>query len=112
MKITALKVPLYRQTLEAVVTDDFNKAIEELKINNYTNFNLDDHEAFVANQNDKIYLFIRKDACAGIIAHEAVHICNYIFQSANIKLDIDNDEPYAYLMMWVVEEVNETLKVS
>ena len=110
MEIITIQVPLYGQTIEIVITEDFNSGIEELKIDNDTKFNLNEREAFMANQYDKIWLFIRLDAKPGIIAHECVHICNYIFQEANIKLDLDNDEPYAYLMGWVVEEIHKAIK--
>lgn len=44
-----------------------------------------------------------------VIAHECVHIVNYIFKEKGIKLDLNNDEPQAYLMDWVFNEVNKTL---
>lgn len=105
-----IKIPLYFQTLEIIISEDFDKAMEKYNVVNNSNFKINDDEAFVTYQNDKIYLFIREDVSAGIIAHESVHVCNYVFQGANIRLDIDNDEPYAYLMGWVVQEVHNTLK--
>jgi hypothetical protein len=39
------------------------------------------------------------------LAHEAVHATNLIFKHGNIKLDVNNDEPQAYLLGWFVGEL-------
>lgn len=44
-----------------------------------------------------------------IIAHEAVHIANFICEYAGIKLDTDNDEAYAYILDWVVDQCDKFL---
>ena len=42
-----------------------------------------------------------------LIAHESVHVVNSIFKHCLIDLDLDNDEPQAYLTEWVFEEVEQ-----
>lgn len=108
MKVTKVKVPIYFSVIQIVVAKDLNKALRKLKINE----NGKDHEAFVVYDEDKIILFISKDASQGLIAHESVHIVNLIFKNAHVELDIDNDEPQAYLMGWVVEEITKAIKKS
>lgn len=44
-----------------------------------------------------------------IIAHEIVHLVNYIFKDHGIELDLQNDEPQAYLTGWLTKKINETI---
>lgn len=44
-----------------------------------------------------------------IIAHEVVHLVNYIFKDMGIYLDLDNDEPQAYFTGWLTKRINETI---
>ena len=45
-----------------------------------------------------------------IIAHECVHAANYICQHKGYRLDMTNDEAYAYLVGSLVERVNQCLR--
>ena len=45
-----------------------------------------------------------------LIAHEATHLTNILFKDFGFKLDVDNDEPQAYLLAWFVEQIDEFLK--
>ena len=45
-----------------------------------------------------------------LIAHESVHLVNHLFEDWGIKLDLDNDEPQAYLTGWFVEQIDKFLK--
>jgi hypothetical protein len=45
----------------------------------------------------------------GIIAHEAIHAVNYIAEYAGMQHDIVNDEPFAYLTEWVVDQVYKSV---
>lgn len=47
-----------------------------------------------------------------IIAHESVHAANVIFTSLEIKGDTVNDEPFAYMVGFIVKKINETLKMK
>jgi hypothetical protein len=55
------------------------------------------------------FALFRPDASAGLLAHEAVHLVNKIFADRGVKLDIENDEPQAYLMGWLVNQMNYAL---
>lgn len=44
------------------------------------------------------YVIVLISRHAGLIAHEAVHVANFIFKNICAKPDIENDEPYAYLV--------------
>ncbi len=54
-------------------------------------------------------MFERKSIDAGTIAHEAIHIKNRIFKFTGIKNDLDNDEPEAYLVKWIVNTIHDVL---
>lgn len=47
-----------------------------------------------------------------IVLHESVHVCNAIFQQLSIKVDLDNDEPYAYLMSWIGRSILSALNTE
>jgi acetone carboxylase gamma subunit len=46
----------------------------------------------------------------GVMAHEAVHIADFIFTNCGITHDLDNDEPFAYLVEWIINELYEFYK--
>ena len=41
---------------------------------------------------------------AATIAHECYHAANYIYKRIGAKIDMENDEPFAYLLDFLVEE--------
>jgi hypothetical protein len=43
------------------------------------------------------------------IAHEVVHLKNYIYSDCSIQLDRNNDEPEAYLTGWLFDEIYKFL---
>jgi len=46
----------------------------------------------------------------GCVAHECLHLVNYIFANRNINYDLDNDEPAAYLINWLVDQTYSFLR--
>lgn len=50
-----------------------------------------------------VVLYEKSAYCPGVIAHEAVHVTNRIFEYTGIKYSWDNDEHFAYLLKWVVD---------
>lgn len=47
-----------------------------------------------------------------VIAHEAKHVVNLIFRDRGILLDVDNDEPEAYFLDWVFEQIEKFFKIT
>lgn len=43
------------------------------------------------------------------IAHEGLHAANSIMNYINYRFDPENDEPLAYLLSWIVEEIYKFL---
>lgn len=89
-----ITIPLYFERLKIVVVDKLDKP---------------DYAAYVSLQKNLVVLHLTPLASAGVVAHEAVHIVNHIFQQCDIMLDIHNDEPQAYLTGWVVDQITNVL---
>lgn len=45
----------------------------------------------------------------GVVTHEACHIADMVFQKRGIIHDLDNDEPYCYLIEGLINEVYKFL---
>ena len=110
MKRKKITIYPYYQILEIIVCKNFTKNLDKNKLTYDKSLPVNSWESFVAFEYDKIWIFLRSKTDAGVIAHEAVHITNYVFKHANITLDINNDEPYAYLLGWIVEEIHKVQK--
>ena len=46
----------------------------------------------------------------GTIAHEAFHATYEILDRAGVKSDVNNQDPFAYLLTWVVDAVTKTVE--
>lgn len=95
VKICKIKVPLYYETIRVHIHNKLESP---------------DYAALTTFEKDYIQLDIQKDVSPGILAHEAVHITNFIFRTCHIDADLVNDEPYAYLLGWIVEQISKLLK--
>lgn len=95
--VKTIKVPLYFHTLKINVTPQLKRP---------------EFAAYVVFEGDRMILHIKPNCTPGIIAHEAVHMANYIFKQCYIQPDLDNDEPQAYLVGWLVNEINRVVTQS
>jgi len=110
MKIYKYEIPLYYGELKVVITNDFKKALTKLKIKFNPTFKPNSYGAFVVPEDtDIITVFVKPKTTARIISHESVHIVNWVFKKCYINLDLENDEPQAYLTGWVVDKIHESL---
>ncbi|RIV23617.1 hypothetical protein DYU11_11590 [Fibrisoma montanum] len=94
MRGTVVKIPLYFERLRILVSEVLEKP---------------EYDAYVMFQKDEMVLHIKPDASIGIIAHETVHIVNHVFKQCGILLDVDNDEPQAYLTGWVANQIYKAI---
>lgn len=105
------KIPLYPKRLVVVITDDFNESGKELKLS-FTDRDLDCKAlAFNGYYKDHrcVYIFMRPENINswGIWAHECLHCTNYIMEHVGIPADNDNDEAHAYLLTWMMDEIQK-----
>tara|TARA_A100000164_G_C21939621_1_gene789928 strand:+ start:1144 stop:1494 length:351 start_codon:yes stop_codon:yes gene_type:complete len=106
------KVPLYGQHFNVVFYDDDNE-FDQMFEKEGIPLLVKDHEGAVCSKNGLFYVFFATDKkgypTPGLIAHEAKHLVNEIFIEIGYNLDRENDEPEAYLLMWVVNRIHEFL---
>lgn len=50
-----------------------------------------------------------KKITCGDIAHEAVHMANQLYNHIGQEIDTENDEDYAYLVGWIVNQIYEKI---
>lgn len=119
MLTKAVDVNPYGRILHVIVTDNF---IEDYSaINKKYKQNLDKendvlgmsqargaHHMIIINvgRHRKIFKGIEIECeLADTIAHEADHLCNQLFQRIGARVEVDNDEPHAYLLGWIVQQI-------
>lgn len=50
---------------------------------------------------DKAIVIYTETIDKGLLVHESVHAANVLFKEIGHALDLDNDEPQAYLVEWI-----------
>ena len=107
-----LKIPIYDKSVRIVITNDEEKASDNLHINN----GLFAHAIEWKGEGSDYGLWIvfnfeaNKKISYGVIAHEVFHITNYILDFIGVVPDFKNDEQQAYLIEWLTNKVIEFIK--
>ncbi len=125
-----IKVPLYNSYFNIIVTDDIeylldNKFIKEFfekddeiyaeAIRSYTYIS-DAQDTETSNVSRKKCMYVifnpnfRTKLTNGVVAHEALHLVNFIMNEVGIDADRNNDEADAYLLDWFITEIYKYLK--
>lgn len=124
LKHKQIEIPLYSRkgssTLNILVADEkgWNKGLDLIDYYNDVKENLfgfKEVRAFCAMTNkngvDHFWIMFKsKDLDLNTISHEIVHAVNFIYLSRGIKLDLNNDEPQAYLTGWAMGITTKFLK--
>ena len=64
----------------------------------------------VMTSDGKTHIIFRRSAMRpGVVVHECFHALTRICKDLGIKYDPDNDEPMAYMLTWLVDEVYRTI---
>lgn len=104
-------IPIYQCKLFIIITDDFVAAAKQAGFSLNKSFNTAAGIACrVSRKNGGCYfLGINKEYADdwSVIAHEALHITNFIFKDKGLKSDLSNDEAQAYLLQHIVSLVME-----
>ena len=114
-KKQAPQIPIYKGQFVMVLTNDnkkINKKVKDFKeqselYGHAMNMIFDKQSSYIVvlnpkNKNNKMTV--------GVMAHEAVHIADFIFANCGIIHDLNNDEPLAYLVEWITDELYEFYK--
>lgn len=112
--IKTIQVPIWDTKIQIVLSNDtekIEKKFPEIKwdylyarsihgaLNGFTCF-------FIVLNLHNEYKKIRH----GIIAHEALHITNYIMELCSVDGDLNNDEPLTYTLSWITDQVYKFLQ--
>jgi hypothetical protein len=101
------KIPIYG----GAVTVYYGKSLEYIS-NKYKVKDLSNYGAVtMANPKDefKNYIVAFEYVSGSIIAHEVVHLINYLFLDVGVELDRTNDETQAYLTGFFFEKIEGIL---
>lgn len=109
----SIKIPLYTGKLIIIQTDD----LEKVNIMFDTMFKTHGYDAITFMDEEKngftnyVVAFQGKPS-ASTIGHESMHVLTYIYKEHGIRLSINNDEPQAYLIGWIIGELHKFLKIK
>jgi hypothetical protein len=108
------KIPIYFGELHVFICNDSKLVNDKYKLNipeyMFGAFEAICHQFHKKNGYLRYYIIIRENVTPKIIAHESVHLTNFIFKDRGINLDLDNDEPQAYLHGWIFESIYKLIK--
>lgn len=102
-----IKIPIYLDKLLIIQTDNFEKIQKKYNLGGIA-----DYCAITFQMDKEIVVVFNSKVDASIVAHEALHICSYIFKNTGAEFDKDNDESLAYLLGYVVKEISKAIKVK
>jgi len=107
MRKKTIRIPIYECDLTIILDKDLSYVEKK-----YGTKSLSDYGAITMRVPDKFseYIMAFEYSDGTIIAHEIVHLKNYIYQDKGIELDRFNDEPEAYLTGWLFDQINNFLK--
>lgn len=99
-----INIPIYQIDFTLVIFETA-KDLEWIKDDHIFNTVID-REGAVFRYEEDLFIIFNKDCISpGLIAHESKHLVNEIFIEIHHKLSRKNDEPEAYLLGWIVEEI-------
>lgn len=108
-----MDVPLYGRKFVVIMTNDKKRLKDRVK--NFNGGSIYAHSHLVEWDNIVRYVMIlnfhskHTNMTHGTIAHESLHITNYILDEVNVVADHDNDEAAAYLIGWVNNEAHRVI---
>jgi hypothetical protein len=112
MIATSIPIPIYSSRLHIAFSEDVLKDKDALNKRFPETITEESNFCAVTDSrgNHIVAIFDMKNikdeiVLAEVIAHEALHVTSYLFIRKGIKPDVNNDEPQAYLLGWVVGEI-------
>lgn len=102
----SIKIPIYHGKLWIKFSNDFIKDAKKIGVDLQPNANEFLGLAFRKKQSGAgAYCIMIGRNTPDIIAHECLHVVNYIFHDRSISINTENDEAQCYLLSWVVTQV-------
>jgi uncharacterized protein YlbG (UPF0298 family) len=107
MRKTTIDIPIYCCKLTIILDNDLSYVEKKYKTKSLSDFGAvtlkdeDRYRHYVVGFTDATHL--------SNIAHEIVHLKNFIYIDSTMELDRYNDEPEAYLTGWLFDQINNFL---
>lgn len=101
------KIPIYQASVTIILDKDLSYVEKRYKTQP-----LKDYGAVTMRDgnNFKKYILAFEYNQSSIIAHEIVHLINYLYLDCGIELDRVNDENQAYLFGWLFDKIEKIIK--
>lgn len=111
--IDETEVPLYGGYLSVISTNDkvkLKKQVGSFQMDTpYATAHIDFWDNAIRFVIVLNFWELKANITHGIIAHEAIHAVNFIAEQVGMQHDIVNDEPFAYLTEWIVDQVYKSI---
>ena len=103
MKKKKVSIPIFKGELVFIKDKNFKK------VNKKYGYSIPESYGAVTFENESAkafeYVVCFVDTNISLLAHEAVHVSNFVFKNIGVKLDLINDEVQAYFVGWIVDEM-------
>jgi hypothetical protein len=100
-------IPIYHGKIYVKHSKDFLKDAHKIGVELQPNAN--DFLAIAFRKSykgaGKYVMLLNKGATPDVVAHESLHIANFILFDRGIEGDFKNDEAQAYLLTWIVAQI-------
>lgn len=109
MKEKTINIPIFGGTLKIIFCDDLEEVSKK-----YNTYSLSNYGAVTIKNESKFneYIVAFESYDNSLIAHEIVHIINYLFLDVGVQLDRINDETQAYLTGYLFKKIQKFIKKS
>ena len=100
-----IRIPIYGGTLKIHLTDSkkiASKISGQEEIDVFAFQMVTDYDEYTILLNPE---HPTADITYGIVAHECMHVLLKHFHRRNIDISVDNEEPSAYMIEWLVDQV-------
>lgn len=107
MQSTKFDIPIFGGTVTIYYGPSLEYVSKKYKVKDLSNYGA----VTMANPKDefKNYIVAFEYTSGSIIAHEIVHLINYLFLDCGVELDRTNDETQAYLTGFFFEKIEAIL---
>jgi len=102
-------VPIYDCQVDVFVTKHVETVAEKVNYNEDCSGSEGLTLSYPLNPGIYCVIFKKRTLNPGVVAHEAYHLTAKIMQTCDIKYDIDNIEPFAYLNGYLVQELHKII---
>jgi hypothetical protein len=107
MRRKVIRIPIYKGRLVLIQAHDFSYIQERYGLPD----DISGYDGLAFRFREDYVIAFLGTPKPGVVAHESLHIVNEICKTHIIHLSLDNDEPQAYLLEWIVDECFKFLKI-